>query len=43
VFEDNYKGINFWSDLGYITIKEVNIDFANKTHIVNVMTLPVIK
>lgn len=41
VIEDNHKGINFWSDLGYIKIKEVNMDFANKTHIVNVMTLPV--
>ena len=39
VIEDNYKGINFWSGLGYTRIKEVNMDYTEKTHIVNVMRL----
>lgn len=39
VIEDNYKGINFWSSLGYKKIKEVNMDFNKKTHLVNVMRL----
>ena len=39
VIEDNYKGINFWSSLGYTKIKEVNMDFTAKTHVVNVMRL----
>ena len=39
VIEDNNKGINFWSTLGYTKIKEVNMDFTEKTHTVNVMTL----
>ncbi|OAA90485.1 GNAT family N-acetyltransferase [Clostridium ljungdahlii] len=39
VIEENTKGINFWSALGYTKIKEVTMDFAEKTHIVNVMTL----
>jgi len=39
VIEENKKGINFWSDLGYTKIKQVTIDFTEKTHIVNVMTL----
>ncbi|MEW9095470.1 MAG: GNAT family N-acetyltransferase [Clostridiaceae bacterium] len=37
--ENNHKGINFWSNLGYKKIKEVNMDFKAKTHTVNVMTL----
>ncbi|WP_027626366.1 GNAT family N-acetyltransferase [Clostridium lundense] len=39
VIDDNYKGIKFWSSLGYAKIKEVNMDFSTKTHIVNVMRL----
>lgn len=39
VIEDNYKGINFWSSLGYTKVKEVNMDFSEKTHILDVMTL----
>ncbi|MCY6485551.1 GNAT family N-acetyltransferase [Clostridium aestuarii] len=39
--EDNYKGINFWTTLGYTKVKEVNMDFTEKSHIVNVMTLKV--
>lgn len=39
VIEDNHTGINFWSSLGYTKIKEVNMDFVDKSHIVNVMTL----
>lgn len=42
VIEYNYKGINFWSTLGYTRIKEVNMDFIAKTHIVNVMRLQLI-
>ena len=34
VIEDNYKGKKFWSNLGYIKIKEVT---NTKKHIVNVM------
>ncbi|MFD3157226.1 GNAT family N-acetyltransferase [Haloimpatiens sp. FM7330] len=41
VIQDNYKGINFWSALGYTRIKEVNMDFTAKTHVVNVMRLQV--
>jgi RimJ/RimL family protein N-acetyltransferase len=39
VIEDNYKGINFWSALGYKKNKEVNMNFTKNTHIVNVMNL----
>jgi RimJ/RimL family protein N-acetyltransferase len=39
VMEDNYKGANFWSALGYSKIKEVNINCKEKTHVVNVMAL----
>ncbi|AWK52980.1 N-acetyltransferase [Clostridium beijerinckii] len=39
VIEDNQKGANFWSALGYKKIKEVTMDFAEKKHRVNVMTL----
>lgn len=39
VIEDNYRGINFWSSLGYIKIKDVNMNFKEKTHVVNVMRL----
>lgn len=38
VIEDNHKGKKFWSDLGYIKIKEVVVNKPEKTHIVNVMT-----
>ncbi|SHJ30840.1 Acetyltransferase (GNAT) domain-containing protein [Clostridium cavendishii DSM 21758] len=39
VIEDNYNGIKFWSALGYTKIKEVNMKFKIKTHIVDVMRL----
>jgi GNAT superfamily N-acetyltransferase len=39
VVEDNHKGINFWCALGYKKIKEVNMNFTAKAHVVNVMTL----
>lgn len=39
VIEDNYMGTNFWLSLGYKKIKEVNMSFTEKTHIVNVMRL----
>ena len=38
VIEDNHKGKRFWSDLGYIKIKEVT---NPKKHIVNVMTFQI--
>lgn len=38
VIEDNHKGKEFWSDLGYIKIKEVVVNKQEKTHILNVMT-----
>lgn len=41
VIEDNYKAFNFWSNLGYTRIKEINMDFTSKTHVVNVMRLQV--
>jgi RimJ/RimL family protein N-acetyltransferase len=41
VIKENNRGINFWSALGYKKIKEVTMDFAEKKHIVNVMTLQV--
>jgi len=37
VIEENDKGINFWSALGYTKIKEVKMDLTAKTHVVNVM------
>lgn len=39
VIQENYKGIKFWSSLGYKKIKEVDMEFIAKTHIVNVMRL----
>ncbi|MBU3202306.1 GNAT family N-acetyltransferase (plasmid) [Clostridium estertheticum] len=39
VIEENHMGINFWSTLGYTKIKEVNVQFTEKTHTVDVMTL----
>ena len=39
IIQENYKGIKFWSTLGYTKIKEVNVNFTEKTHAVNVMTL----
>ena len=39
VIEENCKGINFWNNLGYKKIKEVNMDFKAKKHVVNVMRL----
>lgn len=38
VIEDNYKGKEFWSDLGYIKIKESTMFKPEKTHLINVMT-----
>lgn len=38
VIKENNNGINFWSALGYKKIKEVIMDFAEKKHIVNIMT-----
>lgn len=37
VIEENYKGMKFWSALGYTKIKEVNMDLTAKTHVVHVM------
>ncbi|TZE82112.1 GNAT family N-acetyltransferase [Calorimonas adulescens] len=39
VIQENYKGIKFWSGLGYRKINEVDMEFTAKTHIVNVMRL----
>ncbi|WP_102399354.1 GNAT family N-acetyltransferase [Haloimpatiens massiliensis] len=39
VIEDNDRGINFWSTLGYKSIKKVNMNFKVKSHVVNVMRL----
>lgn len=41
VLKDNYEAFKFWSALGYIKIKEFNMDFTLKTHIVNVMRMQV--
>ena len=41
VIEDNHKGKKFWSDLGYIKIKEVSMDLTKQTHIVNIMTFQI--
>lgn len=38
VIEGNHKGRKFWTDLGYIKIKEVAVNKPEKTNIVNVMT-----
>ncbi|SHE82270.1 hypothetical protein [Clostridium fallax] len=39
VIDENYKGLGFWSSLGYKKIKETNMEFKRKTHMVNVMRL----
>lgn len=39
VIQENYKGIKFWSGLGYKKIKEIDMEFISKTHVVNVMRL----
>lgn len=39
VMQDNYKGIKFWSGLGYKRFKEVDMEFTAKTHIIDVMRL----
>lgn len=39
VVTENYKGMKFWSNLGYKKIKEVDMNFTAKKHIVNVMRL----
>jgi RimJ/RimL family protein N-acetyltransferase len=41
VIEDNYKAFNFWSNLGYTKIREINMDFSSKAHIVNIMRLQI--
>jgi len=41
VIEENHKGAYFWSSLGYTKVKEVNMDFTEKTHKVNVMILQI--
>ena len=38
VIEDNHKAFKFWSNLGYIKIKEVKMDFKSKAHVVNIMS-----
>lgn len=38
VIEDNFKGKKFWSDLGYMKLKEATVVKPEKTHLVNVMT-----
>lgn len=39
--EDNHKAFKFWSNLEYIKIKEVKMDFKSKTHVVNIMSLQI--
>ncbi|NLZ49579.1 MAG: GNAT family N-acetyltransferase [Clostridiales bacterium] len=39
VVQENYRAIKFWSGLGYIKIKEVDMEFKAKKHIVDVMRL----
>lgn len=39
VIKENFKGKKFWSDLGYVKIKETAM--VNKEHIVDVMTLQI--
>jgi len=41
VIKENSKGKKFWSDLGYIKIREVTMDVTKKTHSVDVMTLQI--
>ena len=37
VIEDNHKGKKFWSEMGYIKIKEATVDKTKKTNVVNVI------
>ena len=37
VIEDNNRAFKFWSNLGYSKIKEINMDIASKTQVVNLM------
>lgn len=39
VVQDNFKALNFWTGLGYKKAKEVEMNFEEKKHIVNVMRL----
>lgn len=39
VMQDNYKAISFWSRLGYKKIKEVDMEFTAKSHVIDVMRL----
>lgn len=39
VIQENDKGNKFWSRLGYINIKEIDMEFTAKKHKVNVMRL----
>lgn len=41
VLEENEKAFPFWSSLGYAKCKEVSMQFKEKTHTVNVMTLKI--
>ena len=41
VIEDNHKGKKFWSEIGYIKIKEATVDKTKKTNVVNVMTFQI--
>lgn len=38
VIEDNHKAFKFWSNLEYIKIKEVEMDFKSKNHVANIMS-----
>lgn len=37
VVEDNDKAFKFWSNLGYVKVKEINMDIASKNQMVNLM------
>lgn len=39
VVEENKKGFHFWSGLGYKKVKQITMDFKEKTHLTNYMTL----
>jgi GNAT superfamily N-acetyltransferase len=41
VIKENHKGKKFWSDLGYLQIKEMAMDLTKKAHIIDVMTLQI--
>ncbi|WP_234123737.1 GNAT family N-acetyltransferase [Clostridium hydrogenum] len=37
VIEENYNGIKFWTKLGYEEIKQTDMEFKSKKHIIKVM------